>query len=758
MDNCKEIVSALLWVSVIFLIMPLVIYFVRKAICHVKNSSDNNPKEFKNYLMIFSAFLIASIWCLRFAVGYYQIKDSINTLTPFEEFFNSIIHALQTFSMDEDYTRYMEDGKAMMTGLFGTGSPCINFYGIYATLLNFAAPIAGGAIIFEILASIFPSIILRLSYLAFWRDKYYFSELNERAVALIRSINKTYRGKFIKPVIIVTDSYVDDENEKSSELANSAKALGAICIKNDIVHIPKNRCGKKFIFLIDEQETNNVYSLVELSNALKGKSVAKTEIFHFSANGLHSYVEKQVRENFNKSSNGEQPVILPVNGYRNLITHLLTEVPLFEPIVGAYNNNLKENKETVLNLTILGMGQIGTEMFLAAYWCGQMLNCKLHITVISKETEDEFHEKINYLNPDILKSTDTNNELLRIYKNTDSKPEGAPEYSAPYCEITYKEANIKTIEFLGNLNENENIKNTDYFFVALGSDEENILIANKLREVIGQSHMLNDKSSKTVISYVVFNSEMSEILNSDNLYSYSEKGNDIYMKAVGAFDDIYCVNNIFMADMYPMADKAHMMYYSSLAVETRRKYSNKMAKDEYSYWANMARAAHSKYKVFSSGVWNLSLFDGTDDYADKQEQYIKAYKKKLLECVENNNLTLLHELAWLEHRRWNAFMRTRGFKNPNDGETFLKACKSQKNIDLKLHLCIVECDKFGMKADMSSMCKWGNFKLLNKSLDESMLHTLHPDQLDEVTYRIARDNPKPYDFKLYDYPLEDFNE
>jgi len=32
------------------------------------------------------------------------------------------------------------------------------------------------------------------------------------------------------------------------------------------------------------------------------------------------------------------------------------------------------------------------------------------------------------------------------------------------------------------------------------------------------------------------------------------------MKAGGALDEMYSVNNIFMADMYPLADKAHMKH------------------------------------------------------------------------------------------------------------------------------------------------------------------------------------------------------
>ena len=57
---------------------------------------------------------------------------------------------------------------------------------------------------------------------------------------------------------------------------------------------------------------------------------------------------------------------------------------------------------------------------------------------------------------------------------------------------------------------------------------------------------------------------------------------------------------------------------------------------------------------------------------------------------------------------------------------------------------------------MSSACEWNDFKLLNNALSESELHTVYPDLLDEVTYDVAQINPGAFDYKLYDYPLEDF--
>lgn len=58
--------------------------------------------------------------------------------------------------MDEDYTSYLLSGKEMVRMLVGVASAWEMAYSAYASLLNFVAPIAGGAIILDILVNVFP--------------------------------------------------------------------------------------------------------------------------------------------------------------------------------------------------------------------------------------------------------------------------------------------------------------------------------------------------------------------------------------------------------------------------------------------------------------------------------------------------------------------------------------------------------------------------------------------------------------------------
>ena len=76
------------------------------------------------------------------------------TLGIFETIMDSFVHTLQSFSMDEDYTKYVEHGKAALSDI----AVCAEVYGIIISILNVMAPILGGAVILDILIGIFPTL------------------------------------------------------------------------------------------------------------------------------------------------------------------------------------------------------------------------------------------------------------------------------------------------------------------------------------------------------------------------------------------------------------------------------------------------------------------------------------------------------------------------------------------------------------------------------------------------------------------------
>ena len=56
--------------------------------------------------------------------------------------------------------------------------------------------------------------------------------------------------------------------------------------------------------------------------------------------------------------------------------------------------------------------------------------------------------------------------------------------------------------------------------MSLGTDEDNISVANTVRRYIGQYHINVNKPIKTVIAYVVYDSELSKTLNRKKFYNF----------------------------------------------------------------------------------------------------------------------------------------------------------------------------------------------------------------------------------------------
>jgi hypothetical protein len=157
-------------------------------------------------MLIFSASLIAAIWCFRYSVSYYEIitHTAQFVLSNKEAMVDSFFATLRMFGIEENFSAFIVSLKTVCVHLISVDNPyfnlCQNLLVAYASVLTLSAPITGGAILFEILASVFPKIKLAFSYLFFWRKKYFFSHLNEASIALAHSIYDVNESIIKKPI------------------------------------------------------------------------------------------------------------------------------------------------------------------------------------------------------------------------------------------------------------------------------------------------------------------------------------------------------------------------------------------------------------------------------------------------------------------------------------------------------------------------------------------------------------------------------
>lgn len=731
-----NILWGVLFASACFLFLPILVALGR-WIVQLLSHRVRKKREPGKRLLIFSGFLLACVWGLRFAVGYYDIltaKAGVATLTGWEAIFDSFVHALKTFSMDEDYVHYILRGKEMMATLSGNDT-CVAVYGVLAAILNAAAPVAGGAVILEVLVSVFPRLRLWAARFSPWRETYYFSELNECSIALARSIHRDRRTGLRRPILIFTDAYADGGDEKRSEWLAEAKLLGAICVRDDLENIPKSRWGHKKYFLIDEVEISNLQALTELAGPENVPYLKRAEIYLFVEGDVYAYVETQVRERLRKEGGVDDPnmpVIVPVQSYRNLIVNLLDELPLYEPLI----HKKRGRDGTVdLNVTILGTGIIGTEMFLTTYWCGQMLDCRLHIRIVSRESESSFWNRINYINPEIRHTTQRGDPILAV----DAK--GHP--AEPYCTVEYIESNVQATPLFG---EGEDaLLSTDYFLVSLGSDAENLAVADKLRSRLGEHHLSAADTTKTVIAYVIYDTQLCQALNTHSKNEEGRIGRTVHMQAMGSLDSVYSLSNVFMEDKENDGKEA---YHSAESRRDRARTYRERVENNYKFWSRLARWHHTRYKVFSLGLITTSIFDtdGPDDplYRNAYRDACVAYNARI--HGPEHDLTAMHRLAWLEHRRWCAYMRIKGFRHTDQYAQYYAHEGTHKHLNLMLHPCLVECDERGIRASFD-----GEGNLLSETAfrqkDKRGL-----DRLDILSYEMHAAGYITSDFKKYDYP------
>ncbi len=705
-------------------------------------------------MLISTAFVILALGFLHFA----SLFGSIESVG--ERVFVSFINTLQSFSMDLNYGEFLFNVKDLGRELFPENSILALLTLGYAYTLGVIAPVFGGAILLEVITTIFPSLKLSMATLLFWKDFCYFSELNDRSLAMAKSLSEEDTNPITRRIIVFTDVYSDSDEESENERLFEAKRMSAIILKRDIRHVRirkklTSKHGSNHFFLIDDVEINNLQSLSTLAEE-NPVGLKESFVYLFMQSDVHELVENEIldtlEEKYKKDSRcvsgkvtpGELlPVIKPIKTYKHIANNLFFELPLYEPLVGREKGEDGKHK---LNVTVVGTGSIGTEVFLSAYWYGQIYGTDLYINFVTNEEEKAFKKRIGYINTDIFETgvkygEEATSELLRIYPDTN-------ETADPYFTYRYYECDLKKDDLHSTLKQKNKdddfcLLQSDYVIIAIGSDEENIEIASQMKRYFALDH-LESKKKKTVIAFSVYDSDLCETVRRKE-YKKEKDGMDsgVYMYPFASLSELYSYENVFMKKSENDAKATGKKYDAISGVnEAVEKANEKNTLEkirgrrggDYNYWADHARARHIKYKAFAAEYITKSVFSKSDDesFAKDWERY-----KAAVERYENADEMQKH-LAWMEHRRWNAFLRTMGYKKPSDEvlENYFAITKNHKNLTLKLHPFLVESDK--------------------EAMDRNYATSTHRDMLEEANVRVCKLKNSTTDYKVYDYPYCDF--
>ena len=730
--------------------LPLVLLLLNLSVGRIPGVKKLIPElNLKWFFILFAVGVFGALFGIHYAALPYGEPGQAAEVSVWERIVTTLLRTVKNFGLDENFDQLTQRARNMVGCLQWERTGTIRRFEIWAGVLYILAPILGGVGLLQILSGIFHGFRHWLLGLAFWKEKYYFSLLSDESLALAESISGV-KSKFgRKPVLIFTGAEAAESDPEAAKRLSAAKDIGAICLKKDLQFVKVHRFGKRKFFLMGQEDQQALQQLIALTEAKRHGALIKSEVFLFVKGDAYVQVEKNLRDKLVEQLGIKEekfPVILPVRCDFNLISNLLVEIPLFEPLLGR--EKPAEGKQELV-LSILGAGVLGREMFLAAYWIGQILDHTLRIHVYSKEEEADFWAQIDRVNPEIRNTVTKGHDCLLINERG--------EKADPYAQVEYFQCDLLSFRFTHDPEKGDTLPVTDYYFIALGSDRENIAMADQVRRYVGQEHLNRKDGKKTVITYVVWDQQLADTLNFKKHFSFAGEKTDVYMRAVGSFRELYSIRNVFMLNYDQYAQQTFDAHEALNNRENRKAIQQNRRKEEYKYWANLARVMHIGYKLYSMDGVKTSVFDmeSEEEFQKKRREEYRIGKDILCGILpadysrtRQQHQQLLHRLAWLEHRRWNAFTRVRGYRSTTLYETYRKWTGSHKQMELKLHPCLVECDQLGAKSPLSDKGVPNPETRAKTQLDPDY------DKLDTLTYEFNRLGLIDYDLKYYDYPFE----
>lgn len=532
-------------------------------------------------------------------LSFYPIHffDAEQTLLgAWRAFLLSLFNSMQVFTIGCDF-------NIVKNGMGG----CPDFW--YAGYLGWAATlfVIAPVFTFGFVLSLFKNWLEYIKYLlAFFKDVYIFSELNDKSLTLASDIKRNHKNA----AIVFTDVFEKDE-EKNYELIENAAKIRAICFKNDILVVDfKKHSSKKSIsfFTIGMNETENLNQSLKLIENYRERK--NTHIFVFST-------KLESRLLLSDVDKGEIKV-RRINEAQSLVNSLLYEhgETLFESAKEC------EDGSKHISAIVVGMGRHGTEMVKSLAWFCQMDGYSIEINAFDKDplAEDRFKAAA----PELM-SPEYNGVMV--------------DGEAQYKINIHAGVDVETLLFEQKIAQ---IKNATYVIVALGNDDVNINTSVNLRMYFERMKI------DPVIHSIIYNSRQKKAL--DGLKNY--RGQKYRIEFIGDIDSSYTEAVIIDSELENDALQRHLKWGKE----------EEFWNYEYNYRSSIASAIHMKARI-KCGIPGSAKEE--DELTDEERQIIES----------------------LEHRRWNAYMRSEGYIYSGSNE------KSSRNDLGKMHNDLVCFDR-----------------------------------------------------------------
>lgn len=457
-----------------------------------------------------------------------------------------------------------------------------------------------------------------------------FSEINENALALAEGI-KQKEGK--TPIVFCNGKNADKEQ------VTEAKKLGAIVLYKSCDALAIRRFDSCEFFLISADEDSNIRLAEEI--IAKQADNKHTVIF------INAFVESGTNVKLLES------LVKPKEGNTNIELHCIDEIALFCNHL-IYNHPLYDTKGngTDISVAIVGCGRTGMRMLKTAYWAGQIDGYSLKIRVYDKSANacrESFYSQCPGLR---------NDETIR-----------------------FVEANVDSAAFEEQLLAPENSGDATYIVVAMGNDQLNLSVADRLYQMYRRHFDFREDRLPEILTRVRSQAK------SDSFFHNASFLKERNIQLFGTTASVFSDRTLFNTELENLAFAVHLTYWDQLHLDKNTEKYAEIRKDfrtsEYDRRSSMATALHFPAK--------LCMCDGIE----KTDGNIltPANLQTYAESVANDP-QLRHRLAVNEHIRWNAFMLSEGYlpANMEQMHQYAKIVGSHKDDLSMMHPCITDWD------------------------------------------------------------------
>ncbi len=637
-------------------------------------------KVYTNPLYIVTAVIVVLAFVLALSQGFALLEKPYSLGSIATRFFDSIHDALQTVSLDGS-------SRISSENLLPLGwPPAVAWsYLVYQSLLFVLAPATAFSSVVFMLFTLLASPAL--SWRSKSHDTYVFSELNSSSTTLAKSILAHYgTSKGGRPVIAFAEIDRADES-----LVDEARTLGAICSDRSIAELAA-RCTaasrRRFIFS-SLNEAQNLRESLKLTEVLASEpeSAGDSEVIVFSTSSL--------ADGFADSASRKCSGTVAFRRFdhvQNTINQVLMEMPVFLNVLPLGSGSEKSAERLystdARRLLVIGSGNMGSAFLKGAIWACQSNASDTHIDVVDFAA-GKARERLALECP----------EIERMIGKRDPDDPHAEAYDIEFHEFDVFSGSFERLV-------RDHGSEISYVFIALGDDLVAAQAARRVRELLERSRVEAgaDAYARPPIVTVIDDSAVAASVT--DAESPKEQPYDI--TTVGSTESLFSYRNVFQPDLDRWAKNLNAAYWGvfdqtgDTRAATCEGAGRKYDAFEYNRVSSRASALFLKHHLFefcrdvANGMIAVpgdpfalpSVIDWTLGIDEPEfEPAREAYTRYVTSGIDRE------PFQELEHKRWDAFMRTLGYECC--GEEALKAINAtlvkKENCDhlSRRHICLV---------------------------------------------------------------------